>query len=134
MKKMLLDTSAYSCLLRGSKEVLGVLEAAETVYMPTVVLAELFAGFKGGSRERHNKAMLDEFLARPRVTVLDVTRETAEVFAGIFAALKAKGMPLPLHDVWIGAHAVEQGAVVVTNDDHFKKIDGLRLWLPETAR
>jgi tRNA(fMet)-specific endonuclease VapC len=134
MKKILFDTSAYSILLRGNTELLKVLEAAETVYVPAVVLAELLAGFKGGSREQRNKKILEEFIARPPVAVLDVTRETAEIFAGIFISLKAKGTPLPIHDVWIGAHAFEQGAVVVTADEHFKKIDGLRLWLTEATR
>jgi tRNA(fMet)-specific endonuclease VapC len=131
MKKIVLDTSAYSILLRGNEELLALLEAAETIYFPAVVMAELFAGFKGGVHERRNKEILEEFLSRPPIVVLDVTRETAEVFAEIFSLLKAKGTPLPLHDVWIGAHAIEQGAVVATADYHFKKIDGLRLWLPE---
>lgn len=130
MKKILLDTSAYSILLRGNKELPLRLEAAETVYLPVVVLAELYAGFKAGTRERYNKEILEEFIKRPSVVVLDITRETAEIFSGIFVSLKAKGTPLPLHDVWIAAHAFEQGAVVATADGHFKKIDGLRLWLP----
>jgi len=38
------------------------------------------------------------------------------------------GKPLPINDVWIAAHALETGAVVVTYDAHFKSIPGLRLW------
>ena len=131
MKKIVLDTSAYSVLLRGHEKLLILLEAAEIIYFPAVVMAELFAGFKGGAHERRNREILKEFLSRPSVVVLDVTCETAEIFAVVFTLLKAKGTPIPLHDVWIAAHAIEQGAVVATADHHFKKIEGLRLWLPE---
>ena len=42
--------------------------------------------------------------------------------------LKRIGKPLPVNDIWIGAHAVEMGSVLVTFDTHFTKIPGLRLW------
>ena len=49
-------------------------------------------------------------------------------YAEIFTSLKAAGTPLPINDVWIAAHALETGSVVVTYDTHFKSIPGLRLW------
>jgi tRNA(fMet)-specific endonuclease VapC len=43
-------------------------------------------------------------------------------------ALRKAGTPLPINDVWVAAHAVETGSVLVTFDAHFKEIKGLRLW------
>jgi tRNA(fMet)-specific endonuclease VapC len=128
MKKVLLDTNAYTSFLAGEERVLDVLGVAETVYMSAVVLGELFAGFRGGTKERENKESLERFLAKPTVAVLDVTRETAEIFGELKAALKKNGAPIPINDVWIAAHAVETGAVLVSFDAHFQNVPSVRLW------
>jgi tRNA(fMet)-specific endonuclease VapC len=62
------------------------------------------------------------------VKILNATSETAEVFGLVKFNLMKSGKPLPINDVWIAAHALETGAVVVTYDAHFKSIPGLRLW------
>lgn len=128
MRKILVDTSAYSDLLSGSEQVLKVLARADLVYMSIFVLGELYAGFKGGSRETLNRDLLARFLSRPTVRVLSATQETAEVFAEVKHSLKRAGTPLPINDVWIAAHAIETGSVLATFDSHFQRINGLRLW------
>ena len=50
MRRVLLDTNGYSALAQGDKGVLDALSEADAVYMSAVVLGELHAGFKGGSR------------------------------------------------------------------------------------
>jgi predicted nucleic acid-binding protein len=42
--------------------------------------------------------------------------------------LKHAGRPIPINDVWIAVHALEYGAVLVTLDNHFLSIPGLRIW------
>ena len=42
--------------------------------------------------------------------------------------LKKAGTPLPINDVWIAAHALETGSILVTYDENFKKIAGIRRW------
>lgn len=128
MRKILVDTSAYSHLLLGSPEVRTALEYADLVYLSVFVLAELYTGFKGGSKEKQNRDLLTRFVSRPTVRIVSATRETAEVFAEIKHSLKRAGTPLPLNDVWIAAHALETGSVLATFDSHFTKIPGLRLW------
>lgn|GEM_PF-717222 len=54
--------------------------------------------------------------------------ETAEVFGHVKSDLKEAGNPIPINDVWIAAHAIETGAIVITYDSHFRKAAGLRLW------
>jgi tRNA(fMet)-specific endonuclease VapC len=128
MKKILLDTNAYSRLRCGSEEVLEALSHADLVYLSVFVLGELYAGFKAGSKEAANRELLERFLSRPTVRILPATRETAEVFAEIKHSLKRAGTPVPLNDVWIAAHAIETGSVLATFDAHFTQIAGLRLW------
>jgi len=128
MKKIVLDTNAYTAFLAGDIRVLQALASAEIVYMSVFVLGELFAGFRSGSREGDNRSLLDRFLRKPPVHVLHASVETANVFGMLKAALKEAGTSLPINDVWIAAHAMEIGAVLVSYDQHFEKIIGLRRW------
>jgi len=64
VKKILIDTNAYTGLLAGEASVLHVISAAETVYMSVFVLGELYAGFKGGTKEPENKDILRRFLSK----------------------------------------------------------------------
>lgn len=128
MKKVLLDTNAYASFLAGDRAVLDVLAQAEIVYMSTIVLGELYAGFRGGKKESDNKERLDVFLKKSTVHALNITQETAVLFGEIKDRLKKAGTPIPINDVWIAAHAVETGAVLITYDAHFSKVHGLRLW------
>jgi tRNA(fMet)-specific endonuclease VapC len=128
MSRLLIDTSAYSRLLLGDPNVREALEQADVVYMSAFVLAELYVGFRGGSKETRNRQWLTRFVGRPTVRILSATQETAEVFAAVKHSLRRAGTPLPLNDVWIAAHAIETGAVLATFDAHFGKVPGLRLW------
>lgn len=128
MKRILLDTNCYTAFLAGDTKVLDALAGAEVVFLSVFVLGELFAGFKGGNREAANRELLARFLRKPSVQVLNATAETAEVFGQLKAALKKAGTPLPINDVWIAAHAVETGATLVSYDNHFEKIIGLKIW------
>lgn len=128
MKNILLDTNCYTAYLAGDERVLDVLAEAESVYMSIFVLGELFAGFRGGSKELQNRNNLKKFLAKSTVTVLDATMETAEIFGDLKEKLKKSGTPLPINDVWIAAHTLETSSVLITYDAHFKLITGLRRW------
>ena len=132
MKAVLLDTNAFAALFRGDQGVLDVLAKAECVYASAIVIGELEAGFRGGSRYAENLALLERFLAKPTVEVLPASRDTGNCFGRVKSALRAKGKPLPINDVWIAAQCLETGAVLLTYDQHFAAIDGLRVW-PEPA-
>lgn len=128
MKRVLLDTNAYTALLAGDETVLDVMASAEHCLMSVIVLGELHAGFKGGTKESKNRALLDDFLRRPAVRTMDVTASTSEVFGVVKNQLKQAGTPIPINDVWIAAQAIETGAWLVTFDQHFDRVPGLLLW------
>jgi tRNA(fMet)-specific endonuclease VapC len=54
MKKILLDTNAYSGFMSGDQLVFEYLVEAEIIYLSTVMIGELFAGFHGGSKFTQN--------------------------------------------------------------------------------
>jgi tRNA(fMet)-specific endonuclease VapC len=128
MKKIILDTNAYTRLLIGDKNVLNASASVELIFISIFVLGELHAGFQGGTKTRENNAVLRRFLTKPTVKILNATSETAEVFGMLKSQLKQAGTPLPINDVWIAAHAIETGSVIVTYDQHFHKIPGIRVW------
>ena len=49
MKRILLDTNAYTAFLTGDERVLNALTEAETAFLSALVIGELYAGFCGGS-------------------------------------------------------------------------------------
>lgn len=120
--RLLLDTSAYSAFMRGHAEIKAAVQSNEEIFLNSIILGELIAGFIKGGRKRKNENELRRFLASPRVGVLNVTEETAERYAVILNSLWRAGTPIPTNDIWIAASAMEHGLRVVTTDDHYQKI------------
>jgi tRNA(fMet)-specific endonuclease VapC len=59
--------------------------------------------------------------------VVPLGRETSAVYAQTRLALKRKGRPIPMNDIWIAAQCLEQDWVLVTDDTDFDFVDGLIL-------
>ncbi len=123
--KVLLDTNAYSGMMRGDAAVVHHVVRAQQILLSSIVAGELLFGFRQGSRLKKNLAELDTFLDNPNVSLLPVTMTTADRFGRIAVALRTKGKPIPTNDIWIAAHAFEAGADLLSFDKHFGHIDGL---------
>jgi len=123
--RVLLDTNAYTALFRGHEAVAERVRRAEHVFMSTIVVGELFFGFRNGSHYEANRRDLQEFLENAYVTLLPVTLITSDRFGRIAAALRRKGRPIPTNDIWIAAHAMESGSELLSFDRHFDEVDGI---------
>ena len=126
--RVLLDSNAYSRLMRGDEQAAAVVRDATEVLMSAVVVGELLYGFRNGSRFDRNATDLRSFLDNPYVSFVPVGPITADRYSRIAAALRAKGNPIPTNDVWIAAHAMETGTDLVSADRHFEAVDGVA-WL-----
>jgi tRNA(fMet)-specific endonuclease VapC len=115
-----LDTVAYSHFKRGDWHLAEMLDQAEWIGFPVIVIGELQAGFTRGARLTRNLAELDEFLALPVVETLPVTRQIAEIFGELIADLRTRGTPVPTNDIWIAATCIRAGATLLTWDGHFR--------------
>lgn len=122
MSRYCLDTSAYSRFRRGDRALVERIDAAEWIGIPAVVLGELRAGFRLGSRREWNEARLRDFLQNPIVEELPVDGEVSRHYAEIVVDLRRAGTPLPTNDVWIAATAAREGISVLTCDGHFHQI------------
>lgn len=123
--RILLDSTAYSQLGRGHPGVADIVRRSQEIVLSAVVVGELLYGYRHGAQTARNIRELDSFLANPYVTFAPVSRITADRYARVAAAQRAKGRPLPTNDLWIAAHAMETGTELVTSDGHFEHIDGL---------
>lgn len=120
--RIAIDTNRYTDYIRQSPEAVGMVDSASAVYVPVAVLAELHAGFRRGSRRAANETLLEQFLARPDVHVLNADSKTASVFADLWCDLLAQGTPIPTNDVWIAALVVQHGLTLYTRDRHFDRL------------
>jgi tRNA(fMet)-specific endonuclease VapC len=125
IRRLVLDTSAYSRFRAGHPTVLDLLASADVVMLPVTVLGELEAGFAVGRRALENRATLARFLTEPFVTTLPTTAEVARRYGQIFAKLRQSGTPIPTNDIWIAAATIDAGAQLLTFDAHFRQVPGL---------
>jgi tRNA(fMet)-specific endonuclease VapC len=128
VKNILLDTNAYVSFLTGDEHLLKELSIADVVYFSIFVLGELYAGFRGGTKYQENRNILEKFLQKPTVEILNATEVTSDIFGQLKNTLKKAGTPLPINDVWIASHALETGSKLISYDKHFAKCPGVRLW------
>ncbi len=127
MKRIIIDTNFYVAFKKRDDAAIVTLKKADYIAVNTVILGELLAGFRCGTREERNREELDLFFDSPRVDLLSVDDGTAEFYAQIFADLKQKGRPIPTNDLWLAASAMQHGLALATYDDHFNSISGLLL-------
>ena len=124
--RIALDTSRLTDLFQGDANLASFLGGCDEVWIPFVVLAEMKAGFLGGTRQIQNAALLSNLLNRETVAVLYADRETTEQYARLFVQLKRAGTPVPDNDLWIAALSMEHDLAVITRDRHFDHIPQLR--------
>lgn len=123
--KLLLDTNAYSALMRGTPAVRHLVALAEHLYLPMPVIGELLFGFQHGSRTMENFRHLQDFLGQNVVSLAGVDFEVCEVYARIGKELRDKGSPIPTNDHWIAAIAIRNNLTLLTRDRHFVHVAGL---------
>ena len=122
---LVIDTNAYSAFFRGHSGVVELMENAEELVLPSIVVGELISGFLQGSRIESNFAELKEFLEQPGVRFMETGMAAAEKYGLLVKNLRAAGTPIPTNDIWISAVALSLGASLLTRDAHFGKINGL---------
>ncbi len=99
------------------------LQKAEHVFVPSIVLGEIFFGAHHSTQVAANVARVDAFVARSAVLACD--ENSARHYAQIKAALRAKGRPIPENDIWIAAIAQQHSLTLVSRDTHFGDVDSV---------
>ena len=122
---MILDTNALSAFAGGDKELLPIIEGEANLALPVVALGEFLFGIRQSRfRERYEQWLRENL---PLFDLLPIGEETARRYADICLELRAAGLPIPSNDVWIAALAREHRSPLVSRDQHFRAVTGLRL-------
>jgi predicted nucleic acid-binding protein len=122
--KLVLDTNIYSDYAEGLPQTVDFMATyGEFIYLPSVVIGELYFGFMKGSRQQFNEKKLHQFIGRLRVEIINVNANVARKYAIIYLSLQKKGTKIPINDVWIAASCMEVGGTLLTRDQHFKVVD-----------
>ena len=117
--RIAIDTNRYVDFSKGVSDAVEVIQTVAEVNVPLIVLAELRAGFFGGTRSRENERILSRFLGSPRVRVLRPDEETAHHYSRLFVQLRAQGTPIPTNDLWIAALVVQHDLELYARDRQF---------------
>jgi len=117
--RVALDSNRYDDLVTGSNDVATIVETADAVYLPFIVVGELRAGFAAGKRQAENERLLRRFLMKDDVEVLFADEQTTHHYASTFAQLRRQGTPIPTNDLWIAALVLQHDLALCTRDRHF---------------
>lgn len=121
---MILDTNAVSAWAEHDPSAWRLIEAQEFLCLPVIVLGEFRFGLRGSRKRSVLEPELE--VLEQTVRVLEVTRETAAVYATVRFELKQRGTPIPENDVWVAALARQHGLPVMSRDAHFDCVAGVR--------
>lgn len=121
-----LDTNTYTKFIYyNDPSVVRMIGKAKSLALPVIVLAELKAGFAGGSKLQQNTHTLEAFLKDSRCVVLSINAETTDHYAHLKNVLRLQGTPIPANDLWIAALVSQYDYSLVTDDKHFDNLPEL---------
>ena len=123
--RVALDTNRYVDLCQGVADTLAILEQAESIALPFVVLGELRAGFALGRRAEANERTLRTFVAKEGVSILFADDQTTYQYAAVFRQLRKQGTPIPTNDMWVAALTLQHNLALHARDRHFDHLPQL---------
>ena len=121
---MILDTTAHSAFIDGEPGVGARLALEDRVAIPVIVLGEFRYGI---SRSTH-RATYEDWLAHHlgSFEILTISEPTTVAYARVRGGLRKIGRPIPANDAWIAALALQHRMPVLSRDEHFDAVGGLR--------
>jgi predicted nucleic acid-binding protein len=125
---LLLDTNRYTDLARGTPDVVALVSSAGAVFLSFITLSG--TAHRISQRQPpdgQRKPTQAIFIAAGRECALYADETTVEIFADLNLQLRRSGTPIPDHDIWIAALALQHGLTLYARDKHFDH-------LPQLAR
>jgi predicted nucleic acid-binding protein len=121
---VILDTNALSAVADNEPAAVRIFSHAVTIELPVIVLGEYRFGIAQSRRRNEYEKWLGELIAATRV--LPVDDETSGYYAQIRAELKKAGLPIPSNDLWIAALSRQHRLPLMSQDQHFDAVQGLK--------
>lgn len=125
-KDYLLDTNIVIGLFANESSITEKIKSfSGSVFIPSIVIGELFYGAEQSTRKEENKKKI-EALAEVSI-VLECDTDTARLYGKIKSQLKTKGTPIPENDIWIAALTEQHQLILATRDKHFNNIETISI-------
>lgn len=121
--RFLLGTNIVIAIFAKESGVVDHLAQATEVFVPSIVLGELFYGAHKSSEAPANMARIEEFAGDTVVLACDAV--TGREYGRIKNDLRIRGRPIPENDIWISAIAMQHGLMVVSRDGYFDEVSNL---------
>lgn len=133
--KLFFDTRPFSVFFKketGYEKIESILKDIEensvNAFISTVTVTELFYIFSRYTNQDFAKTVLD-YIRSSNFSIIPVTDGIAELAGKLKFECSGKDIKkgMPLADCITAAAALKTGSTLLTDDDHFKKIKGLKV-------
>lgn len=124
----ILDTSTLIEIENGNTEIITKINQLKDapqseLYITIFNFIEFYFGAM--NKNEKNKLLVKERLGQYQL--LNTTQRTAEIFCEIWQDLTKRGKRIPQFDAFISAFALEHNFTLITLDEHFREISGLKV-------
>jgi tRNA(fMet)-specific endonuclease VapC len=119
-----MDTTVVVAYFRGDQTLPPRFAEATAIYLPWVVLGELYFCAQRAQRRQEQAAYIRELLTYAMVLYPD--HRTTEFYGQVKAERAQGGCPIPDNDLWIAAVARQHDLPLATRDAHFAAVPLLR--------
>lgn len=123
--RYLLDTNIVIALFNEDVSVRARMGQEIEMFVPAVVLGELYFGASKSGRANENLARVSELASTTQI--LSCNARTARSYGQLKTDLRAKGRMIPENDLWVAATALQHDLTLVSRDGHFADIPRLHL-------
>jgi tRNA(fMet)-specific endonuclease VapC len=123
--RVILDTNVVVAYFRDDPTLHKKIDQVGDVYLPLVLLGELFYGAYKSIHQARMLAEVKAFLSG--CLLVQPNEQTAELYGQIKADLSTTGKLIPQNDIWVAAAAKQHDLPLVTRDQHFSFVPGLNL-------
>ena len=131
--RLAFDANAAIDSLRPERPFPHPLTAAQQLFMPLFVLAELRVGVARSRRREENAAAVDNLCRRSLLLIPDT--ETIDFYVRVRGDIeRVRTIPQTIekregfgHDLWIAALCLQHEVPLLTNDGLFRDVSGLRV-------
>jgi len=133
--KYVLDTNVVSALMKGSGQVIERLKQVDRTEagIPHPVIAEISYGIERLPRSKRRDSLTRRFeLLKEEIQRVEWSDKVSQAFGTIKATLERRGERIEDFDAAVAAHAIAEGAVLVTaNLKHMMRVPDLEIedWL-----
>ena len=121
----LADTSVF--IAREARRPIDIGSMPDHLAVSVVTIGELRAGVLAATDTIVRDRRLDTLTAALSLEPVPIDVEVANAWARLRLALRDAGLRMPVNDSWIAATAMALDVAIVTQDDDFPALEGLRV-------